>query len=84
MEDIDNDWRNDPGLAHTVAYKKRFALFPKTCEDGTVVWLDNYYTKYKYWGFKGTKTDDNANMHADKCESVTEAEYIVRKLIEGV
>jgi hypothetical protein len=82
--DEDNNWRNDPGLKSTVVYKRKFALFPKKCEDNTVVWLDNYYTKYIYWGFSGVDFTNNIEeLHRDKHESVTEAEYIVRKLTEG-
>lgn len=78
----DDNWRNDPGLKSTVVYKRKFALLPKKCEDDTVVWLDNYYIKYIHWGFKIADANDH-NVHADTHESITEAEYIIRKLIEG-
>jgi hypothetical protein len=80
----DDNWRNDPGLKSKVVYKRKFALLPKKCEDGTIVWLGNYYIKYIYWGFKGVTDYDGYNLHTDICESVTEAEYIVRKLTEGL
>jgi hypothetical protein len=79
----DADWRNDPGLVSKNVYVRKFALFPKVCGDGTKVWLDNYYVKYVYWGFKGSDFTNNTELHRDKHESITEAEYIVRKLIEG-
>ena len=85
----DDNWRNDPGLTSTHMYKKKFALFPRKCEDDTWVWLDNYYTKYKYWGFRrtinsGDILDHRDDLHEDKLEDITEAEYIVRRLIEGI
>ena len=86
----EDNWRNDPGLSSKVIYKKKFAIFPKKCQDGTVIWWKNYYTKYQYWGFKhsGIASLDILNsdndLHEDKLESVTEAEYIVRKLTEGI
>ena len=84
----EDNWRNDPGLTSTNMYKKKFALFPRTCEDGTIVWLKYYYTKYKYWGFRrtinaGDILDHRDDLHEDKLEDITEAEYIVRRLIEG-
>lgn len=83
-----NDWRNDPGLTSTVIYKKKFALLPRRCEDGTLVWLKNYYTKFQFWGFRRSITMANVldyrdDLHEDKLENITEAEYIIRKLTEG-
>ncbi len=85
----ENNWRNDPGLTSSVIYKKKFALFPCRCEDGTTVWLKHYYTKYVYWGFRRpvTITDVIAHrddLHEDRLEDITEAEYIVRRLTEGI
>lgn len=85
----EDNWRNDPGLESAHLYRKKFALFPQKCEDGTVVWLKNYYVKYQYWGFRRAITatdilDHRDDLHEDKLESITEAEYIVRRLIEGV
>ena len=77
------DWRNDPGINSTDVYKKKFALFPTKCADGTSVWLKYYYVKYTYWGYKSFivaigKLDHE--LHRDKIENVSEADYIVRKL----
>ena len=85
----ENNWRNDPGLTSSVIYKKKFALFPCRCADGTTVWLKHYYTKYVYWGFRRpvTITDVIAHrddLHEDRLEDITEAEYIVRRLTEGI
>lgn len=85
----EDNWRNDTGLTSCVVYKKKFALFPHKCEDNTVVWLKNYYTKYKYWGWRcgitaadiSTRIDE---LHEDKLEDITEEEYIVRRLTEGI
>ena len=83
-----DNWRNDPGLTSSIMYKKKFALFPKICEDGTEVWLRYYYTKYQYYGFRRPISiidiaDYRDDLHEDKLEDITEAEYIVRRLIEG-
>lgn len=85
-----DNWRDDPGLASFVTYERKFALFPKKCQDGTTVWLVNYYRKFKFWGFSrnqlsfaGGLTADDA-LHMDQLEDITEAEYIVRRLIEGI
>jgi hypothetical protein len=85
----EDNWRNDPGLTSKNMYKKKYALFPTKCEDGTVVWLKNYYVKYRYWGFRRAITaadiaDYRDDLHEDKCENITEAEYIVRRLTEGI
>ena len=85
----DDNWRNDPGLTSTHMYRKKFALFPRKCEDGTLVWLKNYYTKYKYWGFRRPISatdiaDFRDDLHKDRLEDITEAEYIVRRLTEGI
>jgi hypothetical protein len=84
----EDNWRNDPGLSCVVVYKKKFALFPRKCEDGTKVWLKNYYTKYEYFGFKRSMSSldihDGDNYHIDQLEDITEAEYIVRRLTEGI
>jgi hypothetical protein len=87
-QELKNNWRSDPGLTSTIIYKKKFALYPVKCHDGTQVWLDHYYTKYQYWGFRGAVSIsdiDNIkhNLHEDKLENISEAEYIVRKLTEG-
>jgi hypothetical protein len=79
-----SNWRNDPGLQSTTVYKKRFAILPATCQDGSRVWLKNYYRKYILWGYRSQVTDHEESLHEDKCEIITEAEFIVRKLTEGI
>lgn len=81
--DANSDWRNDPSLTSMTVYAKKFALLPKVCDDGTKIWFKNYYVRYVYWGFKGIPFDNLNELHRDKHESITEAEYIIRKLIEG-
>ena len=78
----EDNWRNDPGMVSSVEYKKKYAILPIICEDGMQVWLKNYYTKYMHWGHRSVYVDGD-HCHTDKCENITEAEYIVRKLIEG-
>lgn len=81
----EDNWRNDPGLKSTVFYRKKFALLPVVCQCGTKVWLKNYYTKYIYWGMRTVdKFDNDYDLHRDVCESITEDEYLVRRLAEGV
>jgi hypothetical protein len=78
MSSQDN-WRKDPNMVSKTFYKKKFALFPKKCEDSETVWLKNYYKKYERWGH-GFGEDTG---HTDHVENITEAEYIVRRLKEG-
>lgn len=80
----ENDWRNDPSLKHFILYRKKFALFPVTCSCGTRIWLTRYYTKYRLWGFKQITRENDCHLHTDRLENITEAEYIVRKLAEGI
>jgi hypothetical protein len=79
--DKNSNWRSDPGLKSTTIYAKKFALLPVVCNDGTKVWFKNYYVKYVYWGFKDHSRLEE--LHRDTHESITESEYIVRKLMEG-
>lgn len=77
-----NNWRS--GLDCENIYKKKFALFPVVCHDGTKVWLRYYYKKYEIWRDRTRKTlFDTEFPHIDYIESITESEYIVRKIIEG-
>lgn len=82
----EDNWRNDTSLSSMAVYKKKFALSPVVCQDGTKVWLKHYYTKYEYWGWSHqTVTDEDLDsLHKDTCENITEAEYLVRKLTDGV
>ena len=78
-------WRDESMLTSYTEYKKRFALLPKTCTDGTKVWLKPYYTKYVVWGEKpdphGPKVYNYG--HIDIIEHLPEDTYLVRRLIEG-
>ena len=82
------DWRNDPGLSFMVEYKKKFAVWPIWCSDSTKVWLKYYYKKYEHWGHSLTGgnpiTLDECYLHTDYIESITEEEYIIRKLSENL
>jgi hypothetical protein len=78
------NWRDE--LTSYPLYKKRFAIMPTECSDGTKVWFKFYYSKYNIWTVShGHKIyeDDNYYHHADFVERITEAEYICRRLIEG-
>lgn len=83
----EDNWRNDPGLKSVVIYRKKFALLPVVCQCGTKLWLKTYYKKYVYWGMRSVghlDIDNEYNLHCDACENITEAEYLVRRLTEGV
>jgi hypothetical protein len=79
---LDN-WRNDPDLQSVTEYRKKFAIWPIICGDGTRLWFKNYYKKYEHWGHRdiGTRNIlDEHYLHTDFIENVSESEYIVRKL----
>jgi len=78
------NWRNDPGLISKSEYRKKFALRPVMCSDGTKVWMKSYFKKYELWSH-GDKASyyDEGYLHTDFIENITEAEYIVRRLIEN-
>ena len=82
---ITPNWRNDPGLSSMIEYKRKFALRPITCCDGTKVWGKFYYKKFELWshGHSGKIYSEEDYLHTDFIENVSEAEYIVRKLTEG-
>lgn len=78
-----SNWRNDPGLTSKPEYKKKFALRPVMCADGTKVWLRPYYKKYEHWSHGHNASHyDEGYLHTDFIENITEAEYIFRKLAE--
>ena len=84
-----SDWRNDPGLSALTEYKRKFALWPIICEDGTRVWFKHYYKKYKHWGhyeiLAGYENIPEDNyVHTEYIENVSESKYIVRKLAENL
>jgi len=75
------DWREVEGFEGIPEYKKRFAFLPKTCSDGSVVFLKNYYEKYLHWVREASHfLEKDFHAHTDFVENITEAEYIVRKL----
>jgi hypothetical protein len=45
------------------------------CADGTKVWLTSYYVASDEWS-----TDNDGYRRLDYAETITEAEYIIRKL----
>jgi hypothetical protein len=59
------------------------------CDDGTKVWFKFYYKKYEIWshgrfGVKGSLNfDENDYLHTDFIGCLTEADYIVCRLVEG-
>ena len=79
------NWRDD--FIATSVYKKRFAIIPTKCSDGNKVWLKPYYSKYDVWSTShshiGLDVEGEYN-HTDFIERITEAEYIVRRLTEGI
>jgi hypothetical protein len=76
-----NNWREDPSLHKLVEYVRKFAFLPVKCNDHKV-WLTTYYIKYEHW-FCGDVTD-NEYVHTDRIENITEDEYIVRRLRDGI
>ena len=78
---IDIDWKTISGMVKHDLYKKKFAFFPRICQDGTRVWLKFYYKKYHAWS--NPNTNDNKYDRIYEKESITEEEYIVRKLSEN-
>lgn len=87
MEYEDPNWRNDAGLNCFDDYRRKFAIWPVTCSDGTKVWLKHYYKMYKNWMYGDDIVDKYTGkeyLHTDYVEAITEAEYIVRKLRDGI
>lgn len=84
-KDIDPpNWRNDPGLVSKPEYRKKFALRPVICSDGTKVWLEYYYKKYELWSHgDDAPYYDDGYLHTDFIENITEAEFIIRRLTEN-
>lgn len=73
-------WRLEAGLIKKSVYKKRFAFIPCLCSDGTKVWFKMYYNKFEIWSHPSAS--EQTFGHKDFIESITEEEYIVRKLAE--
>ena len=79
------DWRT--GLASSISYRRKFAIRPVYCSDGTKVWFKYYYSKYISYGhdIEINPFDNNEYyIHKDFAENITEAEYIVRKLADNL
>lgn len=77
---IPPNWRCDSTLACRNVYKRKFAILPVDCVGGDRVWFEYYYAKYQIWHYSSDTTTD---LHTDRHEDITEAEYIVRRLTEG-
>jgi hypothetical protein len=79
------NWRDEmQAIPH---YKKKFAILPIECSDGTKVWFKFYYSKYQTWNSPHSSKvfDIDAEYgHTEFVENVNEAEYIVRRLVEGL
>jgi len=75
------DWRDDSDINRTYRYSRKFAILPKRCNSGELVWLRFYYSKYQYAGHAHQSID---TLHKDFIENITESEYIVRKLAENL
>lgn len=73
------NWREDPGMESVNVYQRRFAFRKTTCSGGEIVRFCFYYKMYCVWSH-GDMSDDY--QHIDFVENITEAEYIVRRLIE--
>ena len=74
----------DPGLVSKPEYRKKFALRPVICSDGTRVWLEYYYKKYELWSHgDDAPYYDDGYLHTDFIENITEAEFIIRRLAEN-
>lgn len=81
------NWREDASLTCEVEYKKKFAWLRVSCSDGTKVWFKSYYKKYEHWVEVSSTHgyfDDDRYCHTDFVEYVSEADYIVRILTEGL
>ena len=80
IEKDDFDWRTEAGMIVTPYYKKRFSFLPVRCKDNTMIWLKPYYKKYKVWGNSPWQPLADAYDSKVFVESVTESEFIMRKL----
>jgi hypothetical protein len=69
-------------LVKKTIYKKRFALFPIRCSDGTRVWFKPYYKKYHHWDHEALPENPIEYGHTEFVETIAEDEYLVRKLAE--
>jgi hypothetical protein len=79
------NWRDEQGLVSTNLYKRKFAWYPVTCNDGTTIWFSNYYKKYTQWNNHHAPAMSQWDYgHTDFIENISEAEYIVRKLAENL
>lgn len=73
-------WRDSPGMSTYNRYKKHFAYRPVVTTDGTRVWWKNYYSVQSHW----FSTYESSMHHIEAAGTITEAEYLIRKLTEGV
>lgn len=75
-----DSWRLEAGLTKKSVYKKRFAYVPRLCSDGSSVWFKMYYDMYEIWNHPAAS--EQTLGHTDFIESITEEEYIIRKLAD--
>lgn len=71
-------WRQ--GLEQEIVYKRRFAFLKTTCSSNETVWMSWYYSVYHIWKDRSSCTMG----HTDFVENITEAEFIVRRLSDGI
>ena len=79
------NWRDE--MKPITVYKRKFAFLPKECADESVVWFKFYYSKFHIWNSSHRTAIfdlDEDFGHVDFVENITEAEYIVRRLTEGI
>ena len=70
------NWRLEAGFSYIIKYKRRFALWPAKCLDGTTIWFNFYYKKYELW-----LVDEYRDSHTDFIGNLSEADFIIEKLI---
>jgi|AntAceMinimDraft_11_1070367.scaffolds.fasta_scaffold46115_2 hypothetical protein len=75
------DWRD--GLICYPFYIRVFAFLSVECEGGNKVWAKHYYRKYATYStplFKGG--EEHEHLHTDFIESITEEEFLIRKIAD--
>ena len=75
-------WRE--GLEQEIVYKRRFAFLKTTCSSNETVWMSWYYSVYHIWKDRHSYAKGRDVGHTDFVENITEAEFIVRRLSDGI
>lgn len=75
----EKNWRKESGMFSEIVYEKKFSFYPIKCVDGSIVFIKNYYKKYIIWT---SSKIEGGYFHKEYIESITEDEYIIRKLAE--